>query len=746
MSEYSDYGMIEQKLREGMYVGNRHKCRRDVGRIAGGCLASGRISEEESVALRKLALSLSSDGERLGAREWDEAVAYGCRQPLEKSAPVPTGTSHAVGWDEVVNPDDYRIVDRNWLEHETVAAPSEWNPCRELSEYLSALFRPEEHVAYLTNPPNIGGEYRCVGGVWSKTVAEIQKSLAKGTDDGFAEAVGTPNPESGAWIVVNPVDGQGRKDANIVAFRHALIECDTIPVNEQVAIYRKLELPCSVIVHSGGKSAHAIVRIDAADISEYRKRVDFLFTVCEQNGLAFDKQNRNPSRFTRMPGFIRGEGKQYIISRACGKKSWEEWESWIKEQNDSLPDFETLTEAEIENPPAPLPELVEGILSISSKMIIAGPSKAGKSFLLIELAIAIAEGGLWVGRRCRQGRVLYVNLELHKDSCTRRFSAVYKALFPTGRHVSFIDRWNLRGCAEPMDTLAPKLIRRAKDRGYALIIVDPIYKVLTGDENNARDMAEFMRYFDRIAYECGCAVAFCHHHSKGFQGDKNSLDRASGSGVFVRDTDALIDMTQLDAENARAQLQNRYECEAMLEVARRVAIDTSWEQGVSADDKLVANRLAGILPAFFSAEDMSDILAARDAAAKRCESITAWRLSYTLRDFATPKPLGTWFLHPYHMLDEEDLLTDATPQGAPVPKWQAAKNAKKAASEKPDKARTMVNLVKFDPKRSWTTSELASQLGVSQRRIQQYCKTLGWTIEKGTVVPKEENDDECPPF
>ena len=80
MNDHSDYAMIEAKLHEGMYPGNRHKCRRDVGRIAGGCLAAGRITAQEADALRELAISLSSDGAKLGTREWDEGVSFGRRQ------------------------------------------------------------------------------------------------------------------------------------------------------------------------------------------------------------------------------------------------------------------------------------------------------------------------------------------------------------------------------------------------------------------------------------------------------------------------------------------------------------------------------------------------------------------------------------------------------------------------------------------------------------------------------------------
>ena len=39
---------------------------------------------------------------------------------------------------------------------------------------------------------------------------------------------------------------------------------------------RELELPIAVLVYSGGKSVHAIVKIDAPNYDEYRRRVDFL--------------------------------------------------------------------------------------------------------------------------------------------------------------------------------------------------------------------------------------------------------------------------------------------------------------------------------------------------------------------------------------------------------------------------------------------------------------------------------------
>lgn len=126
--------------------------------------------------------------------------------------------------------------------------------------------------------------------------------------------------------------------------------------------------------------------------------------------------------------------------------------------------------------------------------------------------------------------MLYVNLELDRASCLHRIHDVYAALGVEPANLRNFDVWNLRGKAVPMDKLAPRLIRRAAKRDYIAIVIDPIYKVITGDENSADQMARFCNQFDLVCTELGCAVIYCHHHSKGLQGQKRSMDRASGSG------------------------------------------------------------------------------------------------------------------------------------------------------------------------------------------------------------------------
>ena len=94
-------------------------------------------------------------------------------------------------------------------------------------------------------------------------------------------------------------------DDNVTDYRYALVESDSTDLAKQNAIIRELELPVACLVYSGGKSVHAIVRVEAKDYNEYRTRVDYLYSICKKNGLAVDSQNKNPSRLSRMPGVIR---------------------------------------------------------------------------------------------------------------------------------------------------------------------------------------------------------------------------------------------------------------------------------------------------------------------------------------------------------------------------------------------------------------------------------------------------------
>lgn len=650
--------------------------------------------------------------------------------------------SRELDWDdEIGGRDDYVIVDRNWLESEEIHPPKKFEPVKELTTYIETLFDSTDNVGFVTETWEKDGKFMPTKGTYSRTAGELIHELNKCGGD-IGAVIGDYNPEAGAWIRFNPLDGKGVKNDNVTDFRYALVESDVMEIDKQNAIIRELELPVAVLVHSGGKSLHAIVRIDAADYAEYRKRVEFLYMICKKNGLEIDSQNRNPSRLSRMPGVERKGYKQFIVDTNIGKSSFNEWKEWIEGMNDDLPDTESLSEQWTNLPPL-APPLIDGVLRQGHKMLIAGPSKAGKSYALIELCVSIAEGVQWLGFSCAKGKILYVNLELDRASCLHRFKDVYNALRIPPKNLDSIDIWNLRGRSVPMDTLAPKLIRRAIKKNYIAIVIDPIYKVITGDENSADQMAHFCNQFDKVCTELGCAVIYCHHHSKGTQGGKKSMDRASGSGVFARDPDALLDLIELEVTDAlKTQQEDNAACDICIKYLNRFKKDT-WHDDLSRDDLCSIKTMKEYCKENLPQQTYANIVKEIEEISNKVQSRTAWRIEGTLREFPKFPPLNLWFDYPVHRNDESGVLADIEAEDgynskrSPYKKnFSGKKSKKQRKDERKEALETAYEACSIDCE--VTVGDLAEYMGKSDDTVRRHLKEFDvFEIKDGKVRLKK---------
>ena len=642
--------------------------------------------------------------------------------------------SAELDWDsEIGSKDELVVVDRNWLERSEIHIPEQWNPTEQIITYLETLFEPDENVGYVTESWEHDGKFLPSKGCYDRTAGQLIKELYQCKGD-IGSVIGDYNSEVGAWIRFNPLDGKGVKNENVTEFRYALVESDTMDISAQKAIITELELPVAALVYSGKKSLHAIVKIDASTYEEYKKRVDYLYNVCNKNGLKLDIQNRNPSRLSRMPGVMRNGKKQYLLDTNIGKENWNEWREWIESVNDDLPDPESMADV-WDNLPELAPPLIDGVLRQGHKMLIAGPSKAGKSYALIELCCAIAEGKKWLEWNCTQGKVMYVNLELDRASCLHRFKDVYTALGITPNNLSNIDIWNLRGRSVPMDKLAPKLIRRASKKNYIAIIIDPIYKVITGDENSADQMAHFCNQFDKVCTELGCAVIYCHHHSKGAQGGKRSMDRASGSGVFARDPDALIDLVELELnDDILKQEKNK----AICKVCEGWLYKYDKLYHASQDDLCSETQMLALCREYLENDAYECVIEDVGKARKTVESRSAWRIEGTLREFPKFAPVNLWFKYPVHNIDNIGVLKDiAVDDGMPTWKKNFAKKKTDAErkTERKNSLETAFEACGIDDK--VTVKAMAEYMGVSEKTVRRRLKEHGgFWIDEGQIGKK----------
>lgn len=653
--------------------------------------------------------------------------------------PRKDNANKVLDWNDVIG-ENYTVTSAEDTQELPIDEPKEWNPAAEIRRYLETLFEMSDIVGYVTEvwkDESDGGKYKPKAGSYDRTAGQLLQELARYNGD-IESVFGTINEECGAWIRFNPLNGEGVKNDCVADYKYALVESDSIPVAQQNGIIHDLKLPIAALVFTGGKSLHAIVRVEAGSFKEYRERVEFLYKICDKNGLHVDRNCRNPSRLSRMPGVMRNGKKQFLVETNTGFASWQEWKEWIESVNDDLPDFEDMSDS-WENMPELAPPLIENVLRQGHKMLLAGPSKAGKSFALIELAIAIAEGRQWLGWQCAKGKVLYVNLELDKASCLHRVKDVYSALNIPPANLHNLMIWNLRGQTKPMDKLAPSLIWRAKREGFLAVIIDPIYKVITGDENSADQMAHFCNQFDKVCTALGCAVIYCHHHSKGSQGGKRSMDRASGSGVFARDPDALLDMVELDlTEDIIKQLKNNASCLICADYLNRYAPSAAAD--ASPDDLLSHTASLKLCYDNLPSEKYSELKQAVSASDEYVQQQTAWRMEGTLREFPKFTPKNLYFRYPIHVEDTVGVLKDLQADSELSP-WQRGAKKSAAARQRSEKAKTadknaeLINTFNAcNVNGEVTLKEMAEYIGCEPQTIRNRIKHSGELYVKDSKV------------
>lgn len=409
---------------------------------------------------------------------------------------------HELDWDDLIRNDTARVVDSSWVEEKEVQEPEDWDPVKELITYIETLFGTDERVGYVTrswSKPDDDKKYPDKGS-WDRTARQLIQKLSKCKGD-VGAVLGDYDPEAGAWIRFNPLDGKGCKNENVTEYRYALVESDNTSI---------------------------------------------------------EKQN-------------------------------------------------------------------------------------------------------------------------------------------------------------------------------TAIIIDPIYKVITGDENSADQMANFCNQFDLVCTELGCAVIYCHHHSKGSQGSKKSMDRASGSGVFARDPDALLDLIELETtEPLIKQEENKAVCR---ECKQYLDAHFQWQNDLSQDDLCSQAQMINYCKEHLDKRKMQELQEQIDKALQKVKNLTAWRIEGTLREFPKFEPVNLWFDYPAHRLDEVGSLKDVQVESE-QPAWrQKKKTPEERKAEKEESFRIAFEANDVEGTGRVKLSDLKDYMGVTLNTVKKYVDEMkGFKREDGVAV------------
>ena len=162
-------------------------------------------------------------------------------------------------------------------------------------------------------------------------------------------------------------------------------------------------------------------------------------------------------------------------------------------------------------------ELVEGLMTIGSSVVVYGDSNSGKTFWALSVATAIASGEDCYGRKTDPGLVVYLASEA-PSSIRSRMQAIKKF------HGCSLE--NLAMVPVPMNFYAGdqdahdvielvRAIEVAKNKPVRLIIGDTLARMSAGaNENSGEDMGPVMARFDQVATATGAAMMIIHHNGK----------------------------------------------------------------------------------------------------------------------------------------------------------------------------------------------------------------------------------------
>jgi phage/plasmid primase-like uncharacterized protein/KaiC/GvpD/RAD55 family RecA-like ATPase len=188
-------------------------------------------------------------------------------------------------------------------------------------------------------------------------------------------------------------------------------------------------------------------------------------------------------------------------------------------------------------------ELVEGLMTIGSSVVVYGDSNSGKTFWALSVATAIATGTDCYGRKTDPGLVVYLASEA-PASIRSRMQAIKKfhgcnlenlAMVPVPMNF-------YSGDQDAHDVIElVRAVEQIKGRPVRLIIGDTLARMSAGaNENSGEDMGPVMARFDQVATATGAALMIIHHNGK------DAAKGARGWSGIRAHIDTEIEVTEKD--------------------------------------------------------------------------------------------------------------------------------------------------------------------------------------------------------
>ncbi|MEI7899797.1 MAG: AAA family ATPase [bacterium] len=202
-------------------------------------------------------------------------------------------------------------------------------------------------------------------------------------------------------------------------------------------------------------------------------------------------------------------------------------------------------------PDEPEQPIITGLFDAGDRVAIVGQSKARKSFYALQLAAAVATGTEFLGVAVVKQAVLLVNGEIVARSYKKRLRRMAERL---GIDPASLAGLVIRNASEDADASGfAEILALAKKHGVTVVVIDPAY-LLLGDEIEQQQVKQSVRDMKRFSVE-GLTLVLVYHATKGKIGDRQAIDRISGSGIFARDASTMLTLCEHATEPDHVVIQ-----------------------------------------------------------------------------------------------------------------------------------------------------------------------------------------------
>ena len=229
--------------------------------------------------------------------------------------------------------------------------------------------------------------------------------------------------------------------------------------------------------------------------------------------------------------------------------------------------------------PPLVPIVDKGVMYEGSKIILYGKYKTMKSMLAIRFALSVAFGVDWLGFATTSSgkNILYLQLEIPAPLLQRRLQAM-KAT-PTDKLII----WTEHNIAIDTNEGMAKIEEAIEDFNIEILILDPIYKVMSGNLIENHQVKIFTDRVDSLmAKYSPLSVLLISHSRKGQYEEAWGSDDLIGGSFFSNWADGIIGIERISQTRLKAHFDVMRNAED--EILPRVLtvtddIDFEWEMG-----------------------------------------------------------------------------------------------------------------------------------------------------------------------